>query len=66
MDWLGLVINIVAIFAGLFLYILITNTKWGREHEEYQYALMLAAVLGACVVGGLMKYLTMLLQKVGV
>ena len=56
MDWQGLVINIIAIFAGLFLYIAVARSKWGREHEEYQYALMLAAILGACVVGGVLRY----------
>ena len=55
LDWQGLIVNIIAIFAGLFVYIGIANTKWGREHEEYQYAFMLASVLGACIVGGLLR-----------
>lgn len=55
MDWQGLIINLIAIFAGLFIYIGISNTKWGRNHEEYQYAIMLAAVIGACLIGGLLR-----------
>ena len=55
MDWQGLFINIAAIFIGLFLYIGIAHTKWGQEHEEHQYALMLVSILGACVVAGLLR-----------
>ena len=55
MDWLGLVINLVAIASGLAIYIVISRSKWGREHEEYQYAIMLFSVLGACVAGGLLR-----------
>ena len=55
MDWLGLVINLVAIACGLAIYIVISRSKWGREHEEYQYAIMLFSVLGACVAGGLLR-----------
>ncbi len=55
MDWTGLIINLIAIFAGLFIYIGISNTQWGRDHEEYQYAIMLAAVLAACLIGGVLR-----------
>lgn len=55
MDWLGLTINLIAIFAGLGLYIWIGHTKWGKEHQEYQYAIMLAAILAACLVGGVLR-----------
>lgn len=57
MDWQGLFINLAAIFAGLFLYIGISNTQWGRDHEEYQYAIMLFSVLGACFVGAFLRWL---------
>lgn len=52
MDWFGLIINLVAIFVGLGLYLGIENTKWGKAHTEYQYAVMLAAILAACLIGG--------------
>ena len=57
MDWLNMVINIIAIFVGLAAYLGIMHTKWGCEHEEYQYAIMLAAILGACLIGGALRML---------
>ena len=56
MDWQGLIVNLVALFAGLFLYIAVTGSKWGQEHEEYQYAIMLASVILACLVGGILRF----------
>lgn len=55
MDWIGLMINLTAIFAGLGLFIGIGHTKWGKEHTEYQYAIMLATILAACVIGGILR-----------
>ena len=55
MDWSGLTINVVAIFVGLGIYIGLSRTKWGREHTEYQYALMLLAILVACVIGYVLR-----------
>jgi len=57
MDWAGLIINVAAIFAGLALYIVILRTKWGQEHEGYQYAIMLLCIIAACLIGGLLRYL---------
>lgn len=57
MDWLNMVINIIAIFVGLAGYLGIMHTKWGREREDYQYAIMLAAILGACLIGGALRML---------
>ena len=57
MDWLNMIINVIAIFAGLGLYLVVMHTKWGREHEGYQYAIMLASILVACLVGGLLRYI---------
>ena len=56
MDWMGLVINVAAIFIGLAFYLGILHTKWGEEHKDYQYAIMLAAVLAACVVAGGLRW----------
>ena len=55
MDWFNLIINVIAIFIGLGVYLIIMHTKWGREHEQYQFAIMLAAVLAACLVGGILR-----------
>lgn len=55
MDWLNLIINVIAIFAGLAIYLVIQNSKWGKEHTQYQYAVMLGAILLACIVGGILR-----------
>lgn len=52
MDWAGLLINVAAIFIGLAFYLGISHTAWGETHREYQYAIMLGAILAACVVAG--------------
>lgn len=52
-----MIINVIAIFAGLGIYLGVMHTKWGREHEGYQYAIMLAAILAACLVGGLLRFI---------
>lgn len=57
MDWTGLLINLFAIFAGLAIYIGVGNTKWGKEHSQYQYAIMLVAILAACLIGGALRVL---------
>ena len=31
-------------YLGSCRYLSIMHTKWGREHEDYQYAIMLAAI----------------------
>lgn len=52
-----MLINVAAIVSGLFIYIFICNTKWGKEHEQIQYAIMLMAILFAVLVGGLIRWL---------
>lgn len=51
MDWLGLIVNFCAIIFGLLLYILIANSKWGKKNEKYQFPIMLAVVVIACLAG---------------
>lgn len=55
MDWLNMIINVVAIFVGLALYLVVQNSKWGKEHTEYQYAVMLCTILLAVIVGGILR-----------
>lgn len=55
MDWKGLICSFVALMVGLFSYIGITNTNWGKKYSDYQYAIMLACVIIACIVGGVLK-----------
>lgn len=57
MDWTGLFVNVAAIFIGLAFYLGISHTKWGEKHREYQYAVMLGAILAACVVAGMLRVL---------
>ncbi|MGN0483588.1 MAG: hypothetical protein ACI4HI_08565 [Lachnospiraceae bacterium] len=55
MDWIGLLCSLIALIAGLVFYILLTGSKWGKEHEQYQYAIMLVCVIAACAIGGVLK-----------
>lgn len=57
MNYINMLINVAAILAGLFIYIAISNSKWGKAHEEYQYAIMLAAILSAVLIGGCIRIL---------
>lgn len=56
MDYIGLIINIAAIFIGLFIYIGISHTAWGKKHEDMQFFIMLVSILLACAVAGLIRY----------
>ena len=57
MNYIPMLINVAAIFSGLALYILISNSKWGKAHEDFQYAIMLGAILFAVLVGGFIRWL---------
>jgi hypothetical protein len=57
MDTANMLINVAAIFGGLLIYIFISHTKWGKDHEDYQYLLMLIAILSAVLLGGLVRWL---------
>ena len=57
MDWIGLVGNVIAVFVGLGIYIIIANTKWGKAHSKAQYAIMLVCVILAVLVGWGIKVL---------
>ena len=54
---MGLIINLIALFAGLFAYIGITKTPWGKAHEDMQYFMMLLAVIAAVLIGGALRWL---------
>ncbi|MBR1622627.1 MAG: hypothetical protein IJ675_01775 [Pseudobutyrivibrio sp.] len=57
MDTVNMIINVIAILAGLTLYIGVSNTKWGKAHSQYQYAIMLGAILMAVLIGGFIRWL---------
>lgn len=56
MDWIGLILNIAAIFAGVFIYIGIAHSKWGKKHENIQFFIMLVSILLACLAVGIIRY----------
>ena len=55
MNWMGMLINLFAIICGLAAYIGIMNSKFGKEHANLQYAIMLLTIILACLVGGLLR-----------
>lgn len=57
MDYANLIVNFAAILTGLFMYLFIVNSKWGKAHEDIQYAIMLFCLLFAVLVGGLIRWL---------
>jgi hypothetical protein len=57
MNTVEFIINASAIFSGLFIYMGIMRTKWGKDHANYQYAIMLVSVLLAALIGGILRWL---------
>ncbi|MCR5580241.1 MAG: hypothetical protein K6F66_01515 [Pseudobutyrivibrio sp.] len=57
MDTTNMIINVIAILAGLTMYIGIMNSKWGKAHEGIQYFIMLITILLAVLLGGFIRWL---------
>ena len=57
-DWRVILANVVAIAIGLGLFLLITRSKWGKEHREFYYLIMLLALI---TVTGVLWLLSQLL-----
>ena len=57
-DWRVILANGVAIAIGLGLFLLITRSKWGKEHREFYYLIMLLALI---TVAGVLWLLSQLL-----
>ncbi len=57
MSTSNMIINVIAILSGLTLYMAIVNSKWGKAHEQFQYAIMLGTILFAVLVGGIIRWL---------
>ena len=57
-DWRVILANVVAIAIGLGLFLLITRSKWGKEHREFYYLIMLLALI---TVAGVLWLLSQLL-----
>jgi hypothetical protein len=60
MDTANMIINVIAILAGLGIYMAIMNSSWGKKHQEYMYAIMLGAILLAVLIGGFVRWLVIL------
>lgn len=59
MDWIGLIINIVALFIGFFIYIGIYHTKLGDKLSKYQYPVLLLVLILVCGIGGVLRHFIM-------
>lgn len=57
-DWRVILANVVAIAIGLGFFLLITRSKWGKEHREFYYLIMLLALI---TVAGVLWLLSQLL-----
>ena len=57
-DWRVILANVVAIAIGLGLFLLIPRSKWGKEHREFYYLIMLLALI---TVAGVLWLLSQLL-----
>ena len=56
-DWRVILANVVAIAIGLGLFLLITRSKWGKEHREFYYLIMLLALITVAGVPWLLSQL---------
>lgn len=56
-DWRVILANVVAIAIGLGLFLLITRSKWGKEHREFYYLIMLLALITVASVLWLLSQL---------
>ena len=57
MKFWDVLINVAALFAGLAIYIIVMKTPFGKKHEDLQFPFMLAAVIIAVLIGGLIRFL---------
>ena len=55
MEFTKVIVNVAAIFAGLAIYILIMKTPFWKKHDDLQYLFMLISLIGAVIVGYLIK-----------
>lgn len=55
MDWVGLIINVVAIFVGFFVYIGIYHSPLAKKLDRFQYPVLLAVIILICLIGGLLR-----------
>ncbi len=52
-----LIINVAACFLGLAIFLIISNTKWGKENSKHAYAIAAVSLLAAVLIGGAAHFL---------
>lgn len=52
---LKLIINVVAIFLGLGLFLVFANSNIGKKYERYQYFAAFVCIIIAVLVGGIVS-----------
>ena len=57
MNVVEFIVNVLAIFSGLFIYIGVIKSEWGKKHAHHQYLIMLGAVLAGALIGGVLRWL---------
>ncbi|MDD6428953.1 hypothetical protein [Candidatus Weimeria sp. HCP3S3_B5] len=56
MRFEGVTTNFVCLVAGVFIYLGIMHTGWGKAHTRYQVFIMIVSIAAACLVGGLIRH----------
>lgn len=57
MDYAGLAINLIALGVGFGVYIALYHSKLAEKLDRYQYPVLLAVLIGVCLIGGLLRFL---------
>lgn len=55
MNWTGLIINVIALVIGFFVYIGIYHSPLAEKLDRYQYFVLLVVLIVACLIGGLLR-----------
>lgn len=55
MNWIGLIINVIALIIGFFIYIGIYRTKYAQKLEDYKYFVLLVVLIVTCIIGGILR-----------
>ena len=62
MEFLDVLVNVLALFVGLAVYIIVMKTPFGKKHGDMQFLIMLLAVILAVLAGGAVRYGVSFLQ----
>jgi hypothetical protein len=56
MEFVDVLINVLALFVGLAVYIIFMKTPFGKKHGDLQFVIMLLAVILAVLAGGAIRF----------